>query len=229
MHKDLFFFLLKISVSDIELLTCLLWLKINEHYIDTDVHAIHWNKAFVSCRCVCCIDWLIDCSFDWSHWVRLIVLGTVSVTLWTHPPQFMMGMVKRCTFLWHSFSFFIHSLLDVYQWSCFTLLNRAARTLESSLGPQHHKGALEGLKWWSTKWINQTLEWNNYIFQKMARPNREEKISLLSQNSDFKVKNVMLPHFEIKVRIFTWFQVFYFPFPGCAHKSVGKKEKPDHC
>ena len=136
-HKDLFF-LLKISVSDIEPLTYLMWLKINELYTDTDVHVIQCNKAFVSsvrckdkCPYVWMADWLIgwlnDWSADWlvlSLWVSLIVLD-VSVTVQRHARVihsmstfgiFRMNFPKGAFFVVffflfkHSFSYlFIHS------------------------------------------------------------------------------------------------------------------------
>lgn len=121
-----FFFLLKISVSDIEPLT-LLWLKINEHDIDTDVHAIHWNKAFVSCRCVCVCVCSNDGLIGW-----LISLGEIDCTRYCQRDFVDASSAvydadgQRCTFLWHSFGFSFIRLLDVDQRSCVTLLSRAA-------------------------------------------------------------------------------------------------------
>lgn len=126
------YFLLKISVSDIEPLTYLMWLKINELYTDTDVHFIQCNKAFVSsvrCKDKCPYVWMTDWLIDWlTEWLISGLIGIVSLgefdctrcqcdstTSCTRHPQYvniwdlLNEFPQRCVFLFVCFFLFKHS------------------------------------------------------------------------------------------------------------------------
>lgn len=226
-HKDLFFFLVENK--------CFWHWTANMSAVIKDKWTLHWHRRSRHtlkqgiCKlyvCVLTTGWLADRLIDLFGWDWLYsvlsawLCGRILRTLWWRRS-------KGALFLWHSFGFLIHSLLDVDQWSCFYAAEQGRTYIrEQSGAPAPLGGPIKGLQWWSIKWNNQTLEWNNYISWKMKSPKCEERYPFNSRILTLKSKNVLLRlfSFEIKVRIFTWFQLFYF-LTFCTQRLQVKKTK----